>query len=74
MRFAVAQLHRAAGDHASTLFMLLVMVAPVGPARYMPYIVSTFAVLVVVYAARGAQPHSRTSMLLIPSRSCPART
>jgi exopolysaccharide production protein ExoQ len=34
----------------STLFMVLVMVTPANLRRFMPYIVSTFAVLVVVYA------------------------
>lgn len=34
----------------STLFMLMVMVAPSNLRRFMPYIVSSFAVLVVVYA------------------------
>ena len=34
----------------STLFMVLVMVAPANLRRFMPYIVSAFAILVVVYA------------------------
>ena len=50
----------------STLFMLLVMVAPLGLRRYMPYIVSTFAVLVVVYALAVLNLIPGTSMLLDP--------
>jgi O-antigen ligase len=50
----------------STLFMLLVMVAPSGLRRYMPYIVSTFAVLVVVYALAVLNIIPGTSMLLDP--------
>jgi O-antigen ligase len=34
----------------STIFMVLVMIAPSNLRRFMPYIVSTFAILVVVYA------------------------
>jgi exopolysaccharide production protein ExoQ len=34
----------------STIFMVLVMVTPANLRRFMPYIVSSFAVLVVVYA------------------------
>jgi len=67
MRFAVAQLHRAGwATTLSTLFMLLVMVAPLGLRRYMPYIVSTFAVLVVVYALAVLNLIPGTSMLLDP--------
>jgi exopolysaccharide production protein ExoQ len=50
----------------STLFMLLVMVAPLALRRYMPYIVSTFAVLVVVYALAVLNLIPGTSMLLDP--------
>ena len=50
----------------STLFMLLVMVAPSNLRRYMPYIVSTFAVLVVVYALAVLNIIPGTSMLLDP--------
>src|SRR5258707_7592167 len=46
--------------------MVLVMVAPSGLRRYMPYIVSTFAVLVVVYALAVLNLIPGTSMLLDP--------
>jgi exopolysaccharide production protein ExoQ len=50
----------------STLFMLLVMAAPSNLRRFMPYIVSTFAVLVVVYALAVLNLIPGTSMLLDP--------
>jgi exopolysaccharide production protein ExoQ len=50
----------------STLFMLLVMAAPSSLRRYMPYIVSTFSVLVVVYALAVLNIIPGTSMLLDP--------
>jgi O-antigen ligase len=50
----------------STLFMLLVMVAPSNLRRFMPYIVSSFAVLVVVYALAVLNLVPGMSVLLDP--------
>src|SRR5882757_770020 len=50
----------------STLFMLLVMVAPSNLRRFMPYVVSSFAVLVVVYALAVLNVVPGMSMLLDP--------
>jgi exopolysaccharide production protein ExoQ len=50
----------------STLFMLLVMVAPSNLRRFMPYVVSSFAVLVVVYALAVLNLVPGMSVLLDP--------
>jgi exopolysaccharide production protein ExoQ len=50
----------------STLFMLLVMVAPANLRRFMPYIVSAFAILVVVYALAVLNIIPGTNLLLDP--------
>jgi O-antigen ligase len=50
----------------STLFMVLVMVAPANLRRFMPYIVSSFAVLVVVYALAVLNLIPGVGMLLDP--------
>jgi exopolysaccharide production protein ExoQ len=50
----------------SALFMLLVMVAPSNLRRFMPYIVSAFAILVVVYALAVLNIIPGTSLLLDP--------
>jgi O-antigen ligase len=50
----------------STLFMLLVMVAPSNLRRFMPYIVSSFAVLVIVYALAVLNLVPGMSLLLDP--------
>jgi len=50
----------------STVFMVLVMVAPSGLRRYMPYIVSTFAVLVLIYALAVLNIIPGSSVLLDP--------
>lgn len=50
----------------STLFMLMVMVAPRSLRRYMPYIVSAFATLVVVYALAVLNIIPGTHFLLDP--------
>jgi exopolysaccharide production protein ExoQ len=49
-----------------TLFMLLVMVAPPSMRRYMPYIVSAFAGLVIIYALAVLNIIPGTSLLLDP--------
>ncbi|MDP9065680.1 MAG: O-antigen ligase family protein [Pseudomonadota bacterium] len=49
-----------------TLFMLLVMAAPANLRRYMPYIVSSFAVLVVIYALAILNLIPGISLLLEP--------
>jgi exopolysaccharide production protein ExoQ len=50
----------------STFFMLMVMVAPSNLRRFMPYIVSSFAVLVVVYALAVLNIIPGMSVLLDP--------
>ena len=50
----------------STFFMLMVMVAPSSLRRYMPYIVATFAVVVVVYALAVLNIIPGTHLLLDP--------
>ena len=50
----------------STVFMLLVMVAPANLRRFMPYIVSAFAILVVVYALAVLNIIPGTNLLLDP--------
>lgn len=49
-----------------TLFMLMAMAAPSSLRRFMPYIVSSFAILVVVYALAILNLIPGTSMLLDP--------
>lgn len=49
-----------------TLFVLLVMVAPPSMRRYMPYIVSAFAGLVIIYALAVLNIIPGTSLLLDP--------
>jgi len=50
----------------SAFFMLLVMVSPPGLKRYMPYIVSVFALLVIVYALAVLNIIPGMSVLLEP--------
>lgn len=50
----------------STVFMVLVMVAPSNLRRFMPYIVSTFAIVVVVYALAVLNIIPGTNLLLDP--------
>ena len=50
----------------STFLMLLVMTSPPGLKRYMPYIVSVFAALVIVYALAVLNIIPGMSMLLEP--------
>ncbi len=53
----------------STMFMLLVMVAPSNLRKMMPYVVSAFATLVVVYALAVLNIIPGTSLLLDPIAS-----
>ena len=50
----------------STVFMLLIMVAPANLRRYMPYMVSAFSILVVVYALAVLDIIPGMNMLLDP--------
>ncbi len=50
----------------STFYMLMVMVTPASFRRYMPYIVSSFAILVVVYALAVLNVIPGMSILLDP--------
>ena len=50
----------------STLFMLVIMVAPRSLRRYMPYLVSAFALLVVIYALAVLNIIPGLSLLLRP--------
>jgi O-antigen ligase len=50
----------------SAVFMVLVMAAPSNLRRFMPYIVSAFAILVVVYALAVLNIIPGTSLLLDP--------